>query len=174
MFAQVKLHLHNNGVSTGKVQLIVELRNYEDNNSGDNNNNYNNYSVPPLSAPYTPQQYNNPQFNSPQQFNNNQYNQQQQYPLTPQYSAPQQYSSPAKSPTIFDPDVLQRHASQFDFVISLHELDLKELKNAHSFAVNSPFVSAACGKWTEYTSVSDCIVCFVLSCSSSRFHHFYP
>lgn len=42
----------------------------------------------------------------------------------------------------------------FSLHMVVHEIDVMDLKAVHAVAKNSPFVAAACGKWTKTTPVS--------------------
>ena len=58
---------------------------------------------------------------------------------------------------IFDPQLLSSHSKSSQmglyFRVTIAEIDVVDLKHVHSFTKNMPYVSAACGKWNEATSV---------------------
>ena len=54
---------------------------------------------------------------------------------------------------IFDQSLLTSSASKLglSFRMVINEIDIIGLKNAHSISKNSPFISIACGKWSNAT-----------------------
>jgi hypothetical protein len=69
----------------------------------------------------------------------------------------------ASNPTIFDPRVLQGDAKGrfgFKFKLLIEDIDVWDLANAHALTKNSPFIAAACGKWSATSSVSACCISF--------------
>jgi hypothetical protein len=60
--------------------------------------------------------------------------------------------------TIFDRDLMTTDNARklgLSFNIAIQEIDLIDLVSVHKLVKNSPFVSAACGKWTASTPVSN-------------------
>jgi len=67
-------------------------------------------------------------------------------------------SNTMNQPVIFDPNILTvaGGASKMgvSFKVTIHEIDVIDLKNVHPLTKNYPFVSLACGRWNETTSVA--------------------
>lgn len=73
--------------------------------------------------------------------------------------SPQQYQPQPTmdSSVIFDPRMLAAKDTaghNFQFKVSIDELDVWDLLPVHTLVKNSPSVSAACGKWNAISSVS--------------------
>eukprot|EP01034_Spumella_vulgaris_P040387 gene40387-49945_t len=139
---EIKLQLANNGLSTGKVKILFDLKN-EDSFPGGGTN----HSV--VFDPLNPQQSLAPQqygeSYSPQhgdEYQNNGFNQQQ--------SGQFQYPDRVSTPIIFDPAIIHNNEN-LGFKITLFELDLHSVTKAHLLKTNSLSVNAACARWTETT-----------------------
>lgn len=69
--------------------------------------------------------------------------------------------------TIFDRNLMSADNARklgISFNIAIQEIDLIDLQPVHKLVKNSPFVSAACGKWTASSPVSNSIsyYCFLV------------
>lgn len=65
----------------------------------------------------------------------------------------------APQPVIFDRNLMSADNARklgMSFNIAIQEIDLIDLKPVHKLVKNSPFVSAACGKWTASSTVRIC------------------
>jgi hypothetical protein len=63
---------------------------------------------------------------------------------------------PQQQNVIFDRNLMNSENAKklgLSFSLNIQEVDLIDLKPAHQFVKNSPFVSAACGKWTASCEV---------------------
>ena len=52
---------------------------------------------------------------------------------------------------LFDQSLLKGTSQGISFKMTIYDIDLINLKNAHSLSKNSPYVSVACGKWSNAT-----------------------
>ena len=134
---KISMQLENNGATTGKIQIYMQLQLYDSFDKSE-----------ALSrADMTPEQGIERGVTAALASNN--------YPADLS-SARKRDSSPPERPPIFDANMLNAATATkmgISFRISIQEIDLVDLKSVHPLTKNYPFVSAACGKWNETTSV---------------------
>lgn len=139
---QLKLQINNKRASTGKLQLLLEVQNLDEgggSGNGEAKDDVTHSSGLGLFHDISDEA-----------------SRMLRSETLPNFFANQYTNQPIK---VFDPNLLLAGNAALDakmaFKVSIHEIDITNLVKVHTLKKNSPFVSAACGKWTAVTKPID-------------------